>query len=540
MFNLTYSKKRRLLLILVFGLIAVLFARGLQLHLAKKITDRIKFHAIPVAISELYHHHPHDYTGIIAVERPFQSLADTETLIKNAILQDVTANHENYYWVADDKGFNDYVIASFYLFGPHLKSMYYMWFVILLTSVIFFLSSFHKQTGALGFLCLILLSMHVAVSTLALASVYSLDSIAWRDALSSVSLYETRFLDVLALISVFHMLFFVSGKKSFLWLRDGVPLLGQIGIFIFLYHSRSSLGWELMAVFIYCLCNLLSKKRKSTFTNNSKSPIIVATALCSGLFLLNGYKHMTYNPLYFSEMGHRTFWHNALMGLASDSTLANEYHVDFGDFNVAQSVINFSKKSNLCTPDIMDQEPQKLLNSLGNWGTVNWINYENCAKKLFFEIATKNKLAVIRLYAITKPLSSLTVVRMAMRKTSDPILERIRSKYGMKWSPFNMINVGFLLVIFSLSFEALHRMRKRYLQMTIIVLIASFIPSVAFYPDILTEGGLITILPMTLYVGFSFVIYGMHRTARYTQYDRLLRKNECLDNDKQDDSSCSV
>ena len=508
MFSLNYKKKRQFLLILVFGLISVLFARGLQLHLANKITYRIKLHAIPIAISVLYHHHRHDYTGFRVIELPFQGTGDTTNLIKDAISQDLKGDNSNYYWVADDRGFSDYVIASFYLFGPHLASMYYMWFVVLLISVSLFLISFHKKVWALGFLNLLFLGIYTAISTLALSSADAIGAPPMLNTLSSVALYETRFLDVLALVSIFHMMFLASRIKLFRLRQDGGALLGQIGVFIFLYHARSSLGWELMAVFLYCillLCKNLYKCNHHKFTkkfvfSNLNAPSIVIGALCLSLVVFNAYKHIAYHPQYFAEMGSRTFWHNALMGLGASPALEKSYHLSISDFNSAQSVVNFAKESGLCTDDVAKQEPQVLLNSLGNWGIVDWVNYEHCAKKLFFNIVSNNPVEIIYLYTITKPLASLNILKMAMTPSTDPVLEKIRSRYGMKWAPFNVINMSFLFIILGLSFTSLRRMRKLCMNVTSILLIASFIPSVAFYPDILTEGGLITILPVGFYL----------------------------------------
>ena len=510
MFHLTLNMKRQLLLTLIFGLIVVLFFRGLHLHLASRITDRIKFHAIPIAISELYHHHPHDYTGIKSVEVAFQSPIDTEILITKSIAQTVEGHHENYYWVADDKGFTDYVIASFYLFGPYLKSMYYMWFVILIASVGLFLISFSKQKEALSLLCLLLLGMYVGISTFTLCNSEGMNAEITLSSLSSTALYDTRLLDVLALVSVFHMLILASKTNVFNWRRDGWSLLGQIGVFIFLYHARSSLGWELAAVFIYCLfclCSNISKKKKSKkIMHKLISPILVVGTLSGSLLFLNVYKHIVYHPQYFAGIGQRTFWHNMLMGLGADSSLQNKYNLKLNDFSAAAAVINFARESDQCTKDVVEQEPQKLLNTLGNWGTADWVSYENCAKKLFFHIVAKNKLSIIRLYVITKPINSLRILKMAMEKSSNIALENVRSQYGMKWSPFNMSNLGFLFITLLLTFRSFHRWRKKHMQMCSIVLIASFIPSVVFYPDVLTEGGLITILPVLLYLALFWML----------------------------------
>ena len=72
-------------------------------------------------------------------------------------------------------------------------------------------------------------------------------------------------------------------------------------------------------------------------------------------------------------MGVRTVWHNALMGLGEmDPVLSNKYHLSINDFEIANSVINFARNSQRCTPDIANLEPQLLLNTLGGWGVAHW------------------------------------------------------------------------------------------------------------------------------------------------------------------------
>lgn len=515
MFNsvtqITYRKKRQLLILLVLGLFVFLFYRGLELHLDKSMTDRIRFHAIPVAMSVLYHKHPHDYTGLHAIAMPFQGPGNMEHLIKIARRQTVDNDSGIYYWVADDKGFEDFVIAAFYLFGSHVISMYYMWFLVLFASISFYIISFGRQIWALSFLCLILVGVHVATSSLAVASVVMTanEIPPTLDTLSSVSLYEPRYLDVLALVSVFHMILFAARRKPLKGLKEWFPLFGQVFIFIFLYHARSSLGWEVVSVLFSCLIffiylHIYSKWQKR-IENNFKSygisgAIAVAAILSIGLLSLNGYKHVVYNSKYFAEMGTRTIWHNALMGLGADPLFAKKFDLGVSDLRIAQSVIQFARKKQVCAPAIEQLEGQILLNSLGNWGVADWVAYEDCAKKLYLLIVSQHKLKVAILYGIKKPLSSIKTLVLAMKSTKDPLLNSIRIKSEIGWYPFSILNLFFVFMVFITSLRLLLRIRANLLILTLIVFLTSFIPSVAFYPDILTQGGMLATSALLLYL----------------------------------------
>ncbi len=514
--------KKKILLVLIFGLILLLFVRGIQMNLTETVTERIKLHAIPVAISVLYHHHAHDYTGLRALEIPFQGPTALKELIPSAVNQVIDRNSETYYWVADDKGFEDYVIASFYLFGPHLMSMYYLWFVILLATVFLFLGSFHKHIWALSFVSLILLGIHVAVSALPLVTNTVTTFASDLNSLSLVSLYDTRFLDILALIAMFHMVIYASNLSNFKLKKDIPILLGQILILLFLLHARSSLMWEVASVLISCAIfasaalyiHWWRNINVKMLSNSLKTPLSIALILIASLIGLNGYKHLTYHPRYFSEMGARTFWHNALMGLSYDPYLSSTYNLDVNDLTVARAVINFAKNENECSSDISHLEPQVLLNSLGNWGVVNWKNYEICARKYFFSILSHNKLKTALLYSVKKTSASLNVLMITIRNSGNLLLDDLRNKLKIGWYPFSMLNSFILTLIFIFSLRELAQANNKLLIITSIALISSFIPSVLFYPSILTEGGLLVILAMFLYLILGTIINKTYRLVQ--------------------------
>ena len=133
-----YSNNRKMLLLVIFALFFYIFYLGLELNLQKDVSNRIRFHALPVAMSVLYHHHPHDYTGLKSLSGHFKVSDPIEVLIKMQNHKIYMVMIRLYYWVADDKGFEDYIIAAFYLFSAKLNSLYYMWFLILFTSTAIF------------------------------------------------------------------------------------------------------------------------------------------------------------------------------------------------------------------------------------------------------------------------------------------------------------------------------------------------------------------------------------------------------------------
>ena len=107
-----------------------MYARGQTVALDQPVTGRLRFHAIPVAMSVLYHGRRHDYTTYRSLalgfqERP-QAIPTSEDSIETRLAWAATytppKDDATHYWAADDRGWADYVIGAFALFGPHVKS----------------------------------------------------------------------------------------------------------------------------------------------------------------------------------------------------------------------------------------------------------------------------------------------------------------------------------------------------------------------------------------------------------------------------------
>jgi len=513
--HVTDRNKRYSLMLFVVGILFFIFNRGLTLHEENSITDRVRFHAIPVALSVLYHHHPHDYTGLHAIAIPFQGSGDINHLINAAKLQQLDQDKEIYYWVADDRGFADYVIAAFYVFGAQLNSLYYMWFLILSVSCVLFLISFSKELWALSFLCLVLIGIHLSISTLPLSAFHR----EGMHYMGGAGLHEPRFLDVLAMVAVMHMMLLAFSSRPLQWLRDKLPLIGQVFIFIMLYHARTSLGWEIVAILFLCLSlAIIQLYKHKKYKAEIGATIFVGLLLLGSLLGLNIYKHITYHPKYFSEMGVRTFWHNALMGLQEEPVLTKKYNLTIDDAEIARAVIKFSQETHQCTSDIEQLDFQTILNTLGGHGVINWIHYERCAKKFFISIVSDNKIRTAVLYGIRKPLASLDMFAQTINHYGVPLVDNMRTKLGIGWYPLSVMNLSLFAIILLLSFKELIRARKKLFIVLTILLVFSLIPSVAFYPAILTLGGFLVTSSILFYliltVVMQYILGGFKKSAQ--------------------------
>ena len=142
----------------IIALFCLLLAAERRLGLHQSASTRYRFHAIPVAISTLCHHHPHDYTAIKSLAIRFHDPArDLDVQIREAIDADLVTGGGTYYWVADDRGLADFVLLAFQLFGPQAESLSNFWFLLLASSLALYTIAFWRKPTALVVPLLILL-----------------------------------------------------------------------------------------------------------------------------------------------------------------------------------------------------------------------------------------------------------------------------------------------------------------------------------------------------------------------------------------------
>lgn len=520
------EKDSNLLLVILLGaLVIYVFNRGVSLGIDQGTTDRLRFHAIPVAIATLYHDFPHDYTSRKQIALTFQDTGPhvNEKIQLMRAAPGIDRDGEKYYWAADDRGLADFVIWSFKLFGPQESSFYKFYFVILLVSLVSFVIAYYRQREMLVLAIFFVAGIGALMPVLLLTSGSNFLSIASTSAHESpVGIFESRLFDVLSLLPIMHIALF-SGRTARINKGSIGLLLIQVFIFFFLYHARSSLGWQLVGLTLFSFVLLAIKWRllKERFLfwrpePPSLSRISAAIGVVIiGLSVLSAYKHYKYDPKYFAEMGARTFWHNALMGLGSPSrstwdifpAKGGDYKVGFGDGWIVDAVIKYAKNNKEEFGE-MNWNRVDVLNSLGGHSNFDWSSYEGVARKLYWDIVTSNKVRVFKIYAFVKPWQSIkTVIRtMVDRPGSSAKEKEIRSDRGLYFSP-----LGFPLVIF-IILSSLLGCREwinstQDIQLALFIfLLCGFIPSVAFYSAVLTQGGIFILTALCIYAAVPYLM----------------------------------
>ena len=131
-----------------------------------------------------------------------------------------------------------------------------------------------------------------------------------------IAAYESRLFDVLALVSVMHLAILagVGPRVSKLAWITAVP---QAALLVFLYHARSSIGWQYLALFSLLAARVgwwAMQRFRATEPPRVAAlgrPLFVAGLLAVSLVGLKQYQRAVYHPDYLQGYGQRTFWHNA-------------------------------------------------------------------------------------------------------------------------------------------------------------------------------------------------------------------------------------
>src|SRR5262249_22143044 len=115
-------------------------------------------------------------------------------------------------------------------------------------------------------------------------------------------------------------------------------------------------------------------------------PLFVALVLAVSLVGLKQYQRAAYHRHYTSTYGQRTFWHNALMGLAYHPRLRDELPMALCDDRNAVDLVLARMEERDPNLDKNQWNWQAALNSLGNHNAFDWNRYEAVARGIYFDL----------------------------------------------------------------------------------------------------------------------------------------------------------
>jgi hypothetical protein len=480
------------------ALVALLHDTDRRLGLHEHPSTRFRFHAMPVAISVLYHNHPHDYTAVRSLAMRFQT---TDHDIDGQLLAAARSREEHggtYFWVADDRGSADFVIGAFRLFGPRVRSLSDFYILILGLSVLLYAAGFWRSPGALLLPVFVLLCWLAIAQVLLYPAPFPNAEGHWSE---RIPLYESRMFDVLALVAVLHLGVLAAGpvRGPTAWLT-AIP---QAALLVFLYHARSSLGWQYLGLFslvaarvgwwVACrLRRLVGRTYLSAEAGRNACPpplalarpLFVGSLLAASLVGLKQYQRAAYHPGYWHEQGRRTFWHNALMGLTYHPVLREELPMPGCEDRAAIDLVlkrMHEKDPNL---DSYKWNWMAAVNSLGNHNGFDWNRYEKAARGIYLGLWKERPRDMAACYGYYKPAAAVGLAGLEVDRVAT------EAWAGRAWE--FLAGLGLTLGALAVVVRVLRRDERARGELRALVRVAaglvpfSLIPGIAFYPAVTT------------------------------------------------------
>lgn len=467
-----------------------------------RVSNRMQFHAIPVALSYLYYGKPHDLTAYKGIAFEFQAqqtplpqlLAKYSSGVDQANIQ----QQQTYYWVADDRGMGDFTIVAFRLFGPHISSLYWLYIALLAVSIGAYVLTLYRDR--LSMTVMVVLLGGYVVSLFAAVVSGSNDNYNFEGKL--IPIHDSRTFDALAIIGLAHILLAALSRR-----RLGVVglfgLMTQVAVLCLILMARSSLKLEILVLLCVMLvliayCTLSRHRRirsegasQDTSLPPLRSLVIGLVCLLSVPVLAHIYESRIYNAAYNNTV--RTVWHNILMGVGVPEPGAVFPSSESDDALVIKAVV---AHRNLRHPESPWDE-QTILNSLGGHVEFDWRAYEAEARDIFFGLWRQEPGVMAAWYLYGKPL---LVAKLLKKAVSDDV--DLTSKDYSRFCPetceaeVTFIHWPVLAVLLILALAA-RDVVLRYWTPVFVVLFAAalvyLIPSIVFYEFILNLLGTITL-----------------------------------------------
>jgi hypothetical protein len=476
-------------------------------------SSRLRVHAIPVALSQLYHDWPHDYTANLGLALRFQGKGKTMDLVRAAATRTPLDRSSVYYWTADDRGLADFVYFSFALFGPHLQSLFAFWFVLLAVAVSAFVVGAKRDTFALAVLCCGVAGVLAALPLYVRAP-------GGNFAELSVHISESRLFEIPGAVPALFLLLSIADPKL-LSNKGWYPAAAvQALILGFLLHCRSSVGWLFVALvgigFLGALYWTVKRKDRG---RAGRALVIPALLLCTWVGVL-GYQRAMFNPAYFGEIGPRTVWHNALMGLKYNPQLASAVQVtEVDDHQAVRAVLRYMKETH--DPRLTEEwNETTILNSLGGVNRFDWATYEKVARDLVLRTLAAHPLSAIKLVVFDKPKAIVESIGCSAMLLCSSTQYFQASRPDARFEPTNGLMLVIATAIAALlargsppRAEAKDDSGAPLLISTAlgIVCVLSLAPSLLFYPAITQLGGLFVFGTILFYLGIVRLLAAFFR-----------------------------
>ncbi|HEV2556793.1 MAG TPA: hypothetical protein VGV17_23835 [Bosea sp. (in: a-proteobacteria)] len=384
-----------LFLWLVFAILVLSAIVLARLNLFNEnISGRMYLHALPTAISYLYHGHNADHTALSEIANVFYAFGGhyppdgIDASIRRALQVKVLDRTNLYFWGADDRGLGEFVVASFALFGPRHAALIMGYFVLLGAGAM--LLACQERARPQNFVPVLCL-----VAGCCVASWYLVFLTAdFRDVLTSVprnpaaNITESRGFDVLALLPACGLfLLFKNRRRN--WVFFAAAHVLYLYAIVLIRSSALTAG---LVVAIAMLVSLSVDRFRGTADRQAMVRLaVIFGLLIAGHLAGKLYMRATHHPAYFAEQGTRTVWHNLLMGLA-DTKLGKRYVDGLTDPAAVAGVIKWMRERD--DPRLEQEWAKRYVPNTFGYPGFDVTQYEAAARSMYLHLLTRRPLEV--------------------------------------------------------------------------------------------------------------------------------------------------
>jgi len=331
----------------LLGLLAISFLSSINPKVKNVIPEPVDISlvSIAIAITEL----ETDENGYSGYRHVLESLQEQEGFkeyakshkknipydidFKKGVLaaKTIDANYK-YYLDREDLGIVDYYKLSFLLFGYDTDSFIYLYYLLLFISLALFIARFFNNFEKLNLLAIFMISHWVIISVLP------------DMGKELMTVYNRRSLPILSMIPTIYIVISIFENKR-LNTFGLAMLITQIAILMFIYHSRSSVSYQLLFIyssfFLFCLFSI---KKKFYYYLIKKSALISIVLISLSILGLKGYMYSAKDPQYSNYTSGHLFWHAAYIGLSAHPESLNKYGIYQDDSSSVNFVSSKTKK----------------------------------------------------------------------------------------------------------------------------------------------------------------------------------------------------
>ncbi len=294
-----------------------------------------------------------------------------------AMAVNVTLPDERWFVSGDDTGMVDIAFLAFKLFGVNDYAV--IDFILLLVglSAAIYIIKFRHNYGAIVLLFALLCGQYAVAFTFGITD-------------QSRDITEPRFIGAVSIIATVHLIMAVWGRRLTIELLV-TSFLQAIILFIAL-HVRTSEVWQVCLVIVAALLSVVIQ-------GNFRRPLAVISIVSLVAIGLTTWKSCSYNHKYFTDnVPQRVLWHNAVMGLALNKSIAQHYQISvLSDVSVMEAVRKFMPSG--ARDEVFFNEHYADANFRG----FSWAKYEQSARALYLHIITEEPYEVLFTYSYLAP-----------------------------------------------------------------------------------------------------------------------------------------